>query len=149
MTYTYTITEYVAGFMFSKDFEFVALIRKNRPEWQKGKYNGIGGHVEPGELPKEAMVREFKEEAGVLEEDWIHYCSLKGPFGYVHFYKATGDLRKLQTMTDEPIHVFPVKHFHKAGVIPNLKWLIPMALNGDVQIAYVEWKDQNAPEGGW
>ncbi|KAF9527397.1 NUDIX hydrolase domain-like protein [Crepidotus variabilis] len=31
----------------------------------KGKYNGFGGKVEPGELPKDAALRELKEEAGI------------------------------------------------------------------------------------
>ena len=34
--------KYVAGFMFSEDRRLVALIRKSKPEWQKGKLNGIG-----------------------------------------------------------------------------------------------------------
>jgi hypothetical protein len=38
--------EYVCGFMFANDFTEVALIRKNKPEWQRGKLNGIGGKVE-------------------------------------------------------------------------------------------------------
>ena len=37
------MTKYVVGFMFSPDKQFVALIRKNRPEWQAGKLNGIAG----------------------------------------------------------------------------------------------------------
>jgi 8-oxo-dGTP diphosphatase len=34
---------YVLGFMFSSDHSEVALIRKRKPEWQRGKLNGIGG----------------------------------------------------------------------------------------------------------
>jgi hypothetical protein len=39
------VVEYVVGFAFDTDGR-VALIRKNRPEWQAGRLNGIGGHVE-------------------------------------------------------------------------------------------------------
>ena len=39
------MTEYVVGFMLSIDGEDVALIRKERPAWQKGRLNGIGGHI--------------------------------------------------------------------------------------------------------
>ncbi len=56
--------EYVCGFMFSPDKKQVALIRKTKPEWQKDLLNGIGGKIESGESPHEAMVREFYEESG-------------------------------------------------------------------------------------
>jgi len=40
-------TKYVCGFLFDMAFKHVALINKVRPDWQKGKLNGIGGKVEP------------------------------------------------------------------------------------------------------
>ena len=51
--------EYVVGFMFSEE------ILKNKPDWQAGRLNGVGGKVEPNEYPDQAMVREFEEETGV------------------------------------------------------------------------------------
>ena len=38
----------VVGFAFTEDRRSVILIRKNRPEWQAGRLNGVGGHIEPG-----------------------------------------------------------------------------------------------------
>lgn len=57
--------KYVVAFILTPDFQFVWLIKKNKPEWQKGCLNGIGGKIESGESPIEAMIREIKEEAGV------------------------------------------------------------------------------------
>ena len=31
-----------------------------------GKYNGLGGHIEPGETPRQTAVREVYEEAGLV-----------------------------------------------------------------------------------
>jgi 8-oxo-dGTP diphosphatase len=56
---------YVVGFMFSEYCNEIALIKKKRPEWQKGRLNGIGGHIEKNEVPHDAMYREFEEEAGI------------------------------------------------------------------------------------
>src|SRR4051812_33742321 len=56
--------EYVCGFMFNSDAltskkGAVALILKVKPDWQKGKHNGIGGHIEWSDHnPLAAMVRE-------------------------------------------------------------------------------------------
>jgi hypothetical protein len=35
--------KYVLGFMFDEELRNVALIRKIKPKWQEGKWNGIGG----------------------------------------------------------------------------------------------------------
>ena len=39
-------------------------MRKNTP-WMNGYYAMISGHVEEGETPEEAIIREAKEEAGI------------------------------------------------------------------------------------
>lgn len=141
------MTDYVAGFMFSEDKKNVALILKNRPEWQRGLKNGIGGHVEPSETPDYAMVREFEEETGVRYGNWIHFCLLTGPWGRVYFYKTTGYLHGLRKMTDERICLCVVKDI--CNVVPNLYWLIPLALSEHNDFASVQHRAEEAPEGGW
>jgi len=121
------MTEYVAGFLFDRDK--VALVRKNRPSWQAGKFNGIGGHVETGENPINAMAREFEEETGYFTYawEWYHFCTLSGEDWTVHFYYIGGDSSALRTTTDEEIVVIPVSEATTKNCIPNLTWLIPMA----------------------
>jgi len=53
---------FVLGFLFSPSLDEVVLLKKNRPPWQKGYLNGVGGHVEQNESPLEAMNREAKEK---------------------------------------------------------------------------------------
>ena len=121
---------YVCGFYFNEDATEVALIRKNRPEWQAGKLNGIGGKVIKGEAIWYSMMREFREEAGVytdhtkwtwfsnegIPDEWLCYCVY-----------ATGDLSKVKTMTDEEIEIHKVDDIFTLPVIENLKTLIPFA----------------------
>ena len=38
--------KYVLTFLFTSDYKNVWLIEKNRPNWQKGSLNGIGGKIE-------------------------------------------------------------------------------------------------------
>ncbi len=61
---------YVLGYIFSPDLKTVYLLRKKRPANQKGKLNGFGGKIEPGETPAETMAREGYEECGFAGE-WI------------------------------------------------------------------------------
>lgn len=62
------------GYIFNSDMSQVILIKKNRPESQKGKFNGIGGKIETDiESPRQAMERECKEETGldIYANEWI------------------------------------------------------------------------------
>jgi 8-oxo-dGTP diphosphatase len=130
---------YVCGFLFSPDRSRVLLIRKNRPAWQAGKLNGVGGKIEPGETPHQAMVREFREEAGVdlPEPRWQHVLTLSGKddagagHGWAgHFFRAFGDLTEASARTDEPLEIHPTAPL-PADTIPNLRWMIPLLLDDE------------------
>lgn len=127
--------EYVLGFAFSKDKQRVLLIKKKRPEWQKGLLNGIGGKIEKNETAYDAMIREFKEETGIVTEhdDWTIYSVMEGDKFKVCVFSAFLDsLDTAQSMTDEQVINASVKHtlpiLNREGVT-NLSWLIPMALD--------------------
>lgn len=123
--------EYVVGFMFDTPGAVVVLIRKNRPEWQAGKLNGVGGKIEPGELAYDAMVREFKEETGLYHTEWQNYAVLESPRSKVWVYRTfvqTNTLTSVRTMEDEPIELHNTHRFNYAWEgVPNLSWLVPAA----------------------
>jgi len=128
--------EWVVGFLLDTDADRVVLVRKNRPEWQRGRLNGVGGKVEPGESHADAMPREFAEETGVhLAIDWHHFASLTWEQGIVHFYRAFAPrsvLDECRTVTDESIEQHRIHALLAPGhgrnyVTPNLLWLVPLA----------------------
>lgn len=119
--------QYTCGFAFNADLDNVALIRKERPDWQRNRWNGIGGHMEDGETPEECMRREFREETSVDLTKWTHFATLRNPRGTVYmFYAVNNDIYDAVTMTDETVEVMPIDDLPE--VLPNLRWLIPMAL---------------------
>jgi 8-oxo-dGTP diphosphatase len=136
---------YVCGFLFTPDIgdlrkQAVALIKKERPAWQKGLYNGIGGKVERAESTLDAMIREFKEETNATITKWVPFCriinptekSLSRPSGpwTVHFFKAF-EYAELSQPTDEQVKWWNVQSIANRlnnYFVPNLHWLIPMAL---------------------
>lgn len=130
--------QYACGFLFSEDRKHVLLIRKNRPAWQAGKLNGIGGKLEPGETPADAMRREFREEAGLDVGGWQHALTLTGkpttfdPNGWQgHFFRVFGDVRAAATRTDESLEVHEVGRL-PPDLIPNLRWMIPLMLDDEL-----------------
>lgn len=126
--------EYVAGFLFNDEETLVALVRKNRPPWQAGYLNGVGGKIEPGETPPQAMVREFEEETGVgpaAYTSWLHTVTLTGPGFRVYFFMThtNGILDLRFKASSEPVSLFRTRDLHTLHVVPNLLWLIPLSLN--------------------
>jgi 8-oxo-dGTP diphosphatase len=115
--------KFVLGYLFDGSGN-VALIEKNRPDWQKGKLNGVGGQIEKGEKPLRAMIREFKEEAGPVI-NWRQFCMLKGD-GYRLYCFTSRDKAEISTKTDEKVGWYPVNNL-PANVLANSRWLIPMA----------------------
>ena len=122
--------EYVAGFVFDKSHERVILIRKNRPTWQAGRLNGVGGHIEPGESSLEAMRREFEEESGCDLDQWSAFATIKGPWGSVEFFRIFTDdaFNLVYSRTDEHIEKYRIAELPWDQCIPNLSWLIPLGL---------------------
>lgn len=124
--------KYVAGFMFSPDRKRVLLIEKNRPDFQKGKLNGIGGKVEKDESFSCAMVREFREETGVdtTHYEWTPLARLSGNEWEVGFYYMFSDKYKLAaSTTDEKVYCVSVNSLRYKNIMPNLSVLIPLALD--------------------
>ncbi len=137
------MTNYVCGFMFSENMNKVALISKLKPEWQKGKLNGIGGKIEPGEGYLNAMVREFKEETGVETsfDEWKLFAYLSDKINWeVYFLKAFSDkVYDAVTTTEEEVRLLFPPWISSFNVIPNLLWLIPLALDKEKHFAEINY----------
>lgn len=120
------------GFIFTPDFSKVLLVEKQRPDWQKGRFNGVGGKIEPGEESLDCIVREVREETGLKTNkgNWTHIGEIKSSSVLVDIYTILyhGNLADAVTATDEIIG------WHSAGnlpekVLPNIHWLVPLAID--------------------
>jgi len=136
---------YVLGFCFDIEFKQLVIIRKQRPEWQRGLINVPGGKIEPGESDAEAISREFKEETGEIIGPlrWdrfalMHEEGLEPAWEVVCFRALDSDLMKRIgarapfIMTgEEEIDVINRSDIHgiemRKKTIPNLQWLTELA----------------------
>jgi len=135
---------YSCGFLFDEKQRHVVLLQKGKPDWMKGKWNGIGGKIEPNETAYEAMVREFKEEAGLEIKDWEQFLVLTDNKNFqVNFFKAFVHLSKLhevRTMETEKVAIHTVSYILNqrevaSSYISNVPWLIRMAITYDPYVA--------------
>lgn len=136
--------KFVVGFAFDQLLRTVLLIKKNRPAWQAGKCNGVGGKIEPGEGIRGAMVREFQEECGLVTQvtDWscfydqrpIHIGMPEWQTHDVYFLAARVPFLNEAVNTSDESVVFLVLdqwgcpvHADLEALLFNMHFLIPMA----------------------
>lgn len=122
---------YVCGFIFTSDLSKVTLIKKIKPDWQKGKLNGIGGKIESTDASiQAAMARECKEECDITIDsaDWTHYFVEQSEGWCCYFFYGVSDT-KPKTMEAEEVAQYNVADLETLSVIPNLKELIPNAIS--------------------
>lgn len=123
--------QYTLAFIFSSDLQKVLLITKNRPEYQAGKLNGIGGKIEAGEEPLDGMIREVREETSleIPETKWQFAGSIEGldwkVWTYITIYP--GELADAISVTDEAVVWYDVDRL-PSNCMDNLFWLIPFAI---------------------
>lgn len=126
------ISNYVLGFAFNKHRNKVILIRKNKPKWQQGLVNGVGGKIKKDEYPFDAMVREFKEETGVYIDSFVYKFMLRGLDFNMYVFSANSDeIYKCKSTTDEEVIEFNTWEWKKYPIIYNLNWMIPLLLDID------------------
>jgi 8-oxo-dGTP diphosphatase len=133
----------VVGFCFTLDRQLVILILKNKPEWQRGKLNGVGGKIklDTNESPGEAMVREWHEETGttISEECWRLFCELRHGDNYVFFFETRSvEMFPIPSQPEgrEQANWFKVENILSSArpAINNLKWLLPLADEADTTV---------------
>ncbi len=140
-----SMIRYVVGFCFTKDRSRVILIKKIHPEWQAGKLNGVGGHIEAGESVHQAMKREFREETGVTIPSlaWDHkFTIINREIGYELnvLYCLSDDAYVVRTMTDEQVELHHVdyilSHSTTSKTRETDKEISKIAYNMDRRTAY-------------
>lgn len=122
------VKKYVVSFIFKPGCNDVWLIRKNKPEWQKGCLNGIGGKVEKTETYRKAAIRELQEEAGIfighlLEVGYMQGKNNDGSKFRVGIFTAISD-QELKTMESEIIDIFNINDIKTYKHIENIPMLI-------------------------
>lgn len=126
------IRHMVCGFVFDANRKSVVLLYKTSgPLAVLNRWNGVGGKVEGDETSRYAMQREFAEEAGVETrlEDWVPFMSLTDGIHFkVHFFYLVDEeiFNRSRQNEEEAVGKFLVERL--PTVIPNLRWIIPMAL---------------------
>ena len=139
-------TIFSVGFLFNNCRDKVVLVKKKNPEWQRDKYNGIGGHLESGEDIVECMRREASEELKTDEIfDWKRFCVVSDKEWQLHVFKACSNwVYQLPSRNDRNEELTLVRvddaRNMRAVTLYNTPWLLEMALDDSVILCRVKSK---------
>ena len=79
---------------------FILLSSKKKEDINKGKWIGVGGHVEPGESPEDCLLREVYEETGLTLTEYrfrglLTFLYNDNEAEYICLYTATTELNRI------------------------------------------------------
>ncbi len=121
-----------AGILFVHDGKLFLCHRTDRDEWE-----GPGGHIEAGETPAQAAIRETEEETGLLVAERILSAPMLQPGGeYVAFVANVGDTLEVELNHEhDDSGWFPFGELPES-THPNIKeWAKRMPHRSDAQSA--------------
>jgi len=130
----------VIGFSFTASRD-VLLLEKLKPAWQKDKLNGVGGKLRKNESPLDGMIREFKEETGLVVSKWKMVLILSAPSYNLYVFKSqSNEIRSLHNVKNdvgETLKLIPLDEVNnlRGIMIYNLPWLINLCLDETIDIA--------------
>lgn len=99
----------------------VLLLRRFNTGWEDGKYTLISGHLEGNETVKQAMMREAKEEAGIIIKSAdlhvVHIMHRKSNFECIDFFLVTdkwqGEPKNVEIDKCDDMRWFSLKNLPK------------------------------------
>lgn len=126
-----------------KNHTMILLVKKRKPEWQRGHWNGPGGEVGENESIAEAASRELREETGLRIEPgkWDVVATMEGKaftVVFVKYHYPRGEFAPTLSPLDETdaasrglefFQWFPVEDLPRERIY-DLGWLVPFSLDG-------------------
>lgn len=126
------------------------LLAMKKRGFGKGKYNGVGGKIEFGETPEEAMIRETKEEinvtpikyekVGLIEFDEYYKGNKQNLVFHLYMvYDWIGEISESEEMNPK---WFSINNIPYEKMFSDDKYWLPLILEGKKVRAYFEF-DEN------
>lgn len=118
------------------------LVRKTKPQWQAGLWNGPGGEANFGESSAHAATRELQEETrlDVSPSAWRHVATLDGPTFVIKLMTHTLRPGRIHLTPPDPkdcgTHGYGPEFYRwyasdqlPPDIVPDLRWLVPLAFD--------------------
>lgn len=131
----YTVVPRTLCFLTCEDRLLLLRGAPNKRIWAN-RLNGLGGHVEPGEDPYAAALREIREEAGLTPERLalrgiVHVSGRQGHPGVILFvFVGQAPSCALHASQEGALEWHPLSALPWAEMVEDLPHLLPRVLDG-------------------
>ena len=116
-----------------------------------GRWVGLGGHIEDGEQPEQAAIREVAEESGLIVSCLTHMASLNFIFPARQAWNQTADVFVTSEYLGEPAESDEViPRWFGTGALPldgmwdDARYWLPLVLAGEHVTADITFADDCA-----
>ncbi len=147
------------GFVLSPDGKKTLLVHRihRKDDEHYGKYNGLGGKMEPGEHIVQCIEREIFEEAGIVSNNTILRGTINWTgfgkngedwFGFIFLIDNFSGTPKLDN--EEGVLIW--KEIAELGTLPMWegdRYFLPMIFDGDPRIFHGYMPYQDDKPMGW
>jgi mutator protein MutT len=115
---------HVASYVIFRRDDQILLMRRANTGYEDGKYSLPSGHIEAGEFPDAAAIREAQEEVGVKIQDLRFKQVLYSDDNYVCFFFETtkwdGEIRNCEENKCDDLNWFDLNNLPK-NIAPEVK----------------------------
>jgi 8-oxo-dGTP diphosphatase len=134
------------GFLRAGDYVLLLRLSSDKDRWA-GRWNGVGGHVRPGEDIREAARREIGEETGLEPSDLrlrgvLHEPGLGDRPHVLFLFTANVSEEAVQATVqvtrEGTLTWFRLEEIPWDGVVPDLRALLPRLLHSDEMLFAVQ-----------
>lgn len=142
--------KYTLGFVWCRERECVLLLNRQKAPWM-GRWNGVGGKLDPGESPLECITRETFEETGLEVRNYVSRGTLLWvrdgvDAGGVYLFTAEIGPEEVDAYATPRVHCHEgildwklvewVVHADNVGVVDNVKAVFGRMLSGGALDVY-------------
>lgn len=148
--------KYTLGFVYCPETDQVLLLNRQKAPWM-GRWNGIGGKLEPTESPHECIVREAEEETGLIITQWqdrgvLRWFRDDNDLGGVHLFTAEVRKDELEAYKTPKCYCHEgildwkkldwILHDENTGVVDNVKVIFNHLFEAGPQWVFVATYDK-------
>jgi len=149
----YTPVLATLGYVLSADGKQILMIHRNKRlnDYHYGKYNGLGGRLEPNEDVVTGMRREIQEESGLIADTLVLRGTISWPGFGKHGESWFGFVFRIESWHGEPhqgneegtLEWVPLDSLATLSLWPSDHHFLPMVFDADPRPfhGFMPWKD--------
>ena len=120
--------ETVLAYIEIEGFYLMLYRNKKKNDMNEGKWMGVGGHIEPGETPGQALVREIKEETNLDVTSFRYVAKLlfvnDDYQEIMHLYKVDAVEGEIKECNEGDLRYIPKESIHLLNMWEGDKYFL-------------------------